>query len=285
MFERIPKSIILFALVLPAAVSHSDRLTLRDGSLYSGLSLVEYDGASRTFLLEKAGRSVKIPGGEIDHLDLEAGAGGLMLFEGSVYSNLDIHQFDLLNGQLKVGRGGKTIDLPLSEIERVWIGERPVVIPSAAAEATAAVANETQSATTETRDASGDAQWREDGLYTNLPDDFGKKQMIPPGSEGGAASYTPRWKAESAGKDGGQQSAAPVTKSAPAPTAPPAQAQSAAPTAPPARHAPAPVAEPPKPERGIITGGSGRVENETPFGAPPPASPGGAPRADWRRRR
>lgn len=284
MFERIPKSILLFALVLPAAVSHSDRLTLRDGSLYSGLSLVEYDGQSRTFLLEKGGKSVKIPGEQIDWVDLEAGNGGLALFEGSVYSNLDIHRFDLEKSQLRVGRSGKILDLPLSEIERVWIGEREIVLPASPTDES--TPSDLASATAETRDASGNGEeWREDGLYSNVPEDFGKKLVVPPGTEEAAASYTPRWKAESAGNDGGQQNSAPVTKSAPAPTAPPVQAQSAASTAPPAELDPAPVAEPPKPERGIIRGGSGRVENETHFGAPPPASPGGAPRADWRRRR
>ncbi len=102
---------ILHLAAAPAAV-----VTLKDGSVYSGIGVNRFDGGDRRFSVEKDGTVVRIQMGEIDSIEFDNVVGRVTLRDGSVYSAVNIVGFDGRMDRFQVYRAGAAVDVRAIEI-------------------------------------------------------------------------------------------------------------------------------------------------------------------------
>ena len=191
MFERTCRvTAALVALTLSLSLDATE-VVLRDGSSYTGLEVVEYDGEREFFQIRKGERQILIRAADVSTIDLEGIPGWVTVREGDTYPNLEILQFDLPRNRLTLSKSGKVLNLPLRDIARVSFTTDRVERTETKNHPTEAMTVSSATEEQETED-----KWKEEGLYSNLPEDFGKDKFSPAGDKTQETGYTPRWKTD-----------------------------------------------------------------------------------------
>jgi hypothetical protein len=201
MFERTRGLSVVLSVLSIFYSAEAAVVTLMDGSAYSGLEVLEFDSEKEAFQIARNGTQISIRASEVSTIDFQNRLGIVALREGSSYPNLEILQFDFPQDRLTVRKSKKVLNLPLSEISQVKIAPFESRDSTHRVEATIGADGTSNPPTTEGANEPADA-WKEDGLYSNLPDDFGEKKLTGSGDDMSGAGYTPRWTTESGTKAG-----------------------------------------------------------------------------------
>ncbi|MCA9444460.1 MAG: hypothetical protein KC964_26980 [Candidatus Omnitrophica bacterium] len=189
--------LLLILLFIPIRSTECAVVSLLGGNVYSSLEIIQYDGAKGTVAIEKSGKRVDIQSSEIATVDLDQRLGILTLRGGDVYAGLEIVQFDFPKDRLTVRRGNKTLNLPLSDIASVEMVRETVPMEESQASSVNPKEAETSTAPPKVEGATASQPWEEQGLYSNLPNDFGKKKTTTASEAAKSDGYTARWKTES----------------------------------------------------------------------------------------
>ncbi|MCA9411170.1 MAG: hypothetical protein KC931_13105 [Candidatus Omnitrophica bacterium] len=127
-------------------------VTLRDGSVYRGIDVKRYEGSDQRFAVDRGGSLIRVRSSEVESIEFNAAFGLVTLSDGSVYSGIDILEFDGNRDRFTVRREDSTVNVQASEVADIEFNTAlgdgavpvPIAVPVVPTEITPAASSEAE---------------------------------------------------------------------------------------------------------------------------------------------
>lgn len=119
--KRIKRAMVLGSLLATwtGTALWADVITLVNSEVFQDLRVLKYDGQNRQFDIHSNGKTVTIPATEVADIRFDPHPVVLGLTDGSVYSSIEVQQFDGSQRRFSVHRGAKVVEIRADEVATI----------------------------------------------------------------------------------------------------------------------------------------------------------------------
>ena len=104
----------------------ADVITLVNSEVFQDLRVLKFDGQTRQFDIHSSGKTVTIPAVEVADIRFDPHPVLLRLTDGSLYSSIEVQQYDGNLGRFSIHRGAKVVDIKAQEVASIDFNPQPV---------------------------------------------------------------------------------------------------------------------------------------------------------------
>lgn len=143
--KRVMRAMVLVVLLTAwtGMAVWADVITLENGEVFPDLQVKSYEGKTRQFDVQSHGKSVQIAASEVADIRFDPRTVTLSLTDGeSVYSSIEVQQFDGARGRFSIHRGAKVVEINAAEVASIDFTPKAVGVAGSTIQAASTVVDQ-----------------------------------------------------------------------------------------------------------------------------------------------